>query len=1062
MKKITLFLIWSFLYLNTLHNQIIDTTFNPNFTTVGVGSKVITQPDGKILVTGNFSLIGEIAISGIARLLPDGNVDTSFQYKQELFPVNNLVLQADGKIIISGKVRNGENQYVNTILRLLPNGTLDTSFQQIKDNYLFFLDMEILPNQKIYLAYYDYTPTHSSNFGIRLYGKDGQIDESFPNITFKTSPLQSYPTAGLSDIAVQSNNALIAAGTEMGLDTFIQTVYRFDSTGAIDLSFDPKIPSVFNNLTVQNMDVLPDGTMGFLGGGEQNITVLDSMGNHLFTQIFKNNNALLKATQENSFLVVGEQVIHIYPNGNFETIANGANGQVLGMAAQSEGMIITGWFNEVEEHFTPGIYRYIFPTAIPKYDETFKAKFYKLGTVNSLIIQNSGKIVAGGNFNFVNGQQINHLARLNPDGSLDSTFNSYNINITANVNELKALSDESIIVGGRYDAKGISNTSKGLSILDKDGNYLRTIAVPLFGSNPSYLAIDSEDKVYMGGGTAYLLEDANGKESGQILMQYQFNGPFINNSTNYNYLYIDGLYRFNGLTMQLDNKLLIYGNQITYDGSDTTSIVRAQITGERDTTFKAALPANFYSTNALTIDSHFIFIAGRTGRHLVDGFFAKLEQNGELSTDYSTKFSGEINTPLVINYLGHLPNDWVLVNGNFNQYENSSIPSGKLMMKKTNELIGEFLPTLENIIIKDMASMNSSSLYLAGTFVNPNGGGGVIKIEQLPISTPFKEEIFGDLSDSIKIPTIIQLSGISDSITSCQQGEPRDVDYFTFNIPHGYVLSELQLINFTTINSNNNGFIGIQRGTSFSIAASEANASDLLGGLTYGTANIGTNILPQMGQLEESQRFTAPLKAGNYIIWLNQTGEQSCATFKFTITPSEECLENLIFNNQTILAGTYTISNTITTNGQVLLANDSSVVLEAGKAIILNPGFHATKETIFIAQIESCENDILNLATVEKVRLNQRLDNINTTLFVRPNPFRQSTIIEYTIETSQAVNLIIYNLNGQIVKRLVNSAIKEKGKHSCNLDRTNLKAGMYLAVLTTEKERLSQKIILLD
>src|SRR5205085_9615952 len=50
-------------------------------------------------------------------------------------------------------------------------------------------------------------------------------------------------------------------------------------------------------------------------------------------------------------------------------------------------------------------------------------------TVEALAIQPDGKIVIVGDFNFVNRQARPHIARLNPDSSLDLSFNpEYTIN----------------------------------------------------------------------------------------------------------------------------------------------------------------------------------------------------------------------------------------------------------------------------------------------------------------------------------------------------------------------------------------------------------------------------------------------------------------------------------------------------------------------------------------------------------------------------------------------------------------------------------------------------------
>jgi hypothetical protein len=57
-------------------NGTQNLTFNPDPNN-GVLALVI-QPDGKILIGGEFTRIGEEVRHGIARLNPDGSVDTTF------------------------------------------------------------------------------------------------------------------------------------------------------------------------------------------------------------------------------------------------------------------------------------------------------------------------------------------------------------------------------------------------------------------------------------------------------------------------------------------------------------------------------------------------------------------------------------------------------------------------------------------------------------------------------------------------------------------------------------------------------------------------------------------------------------------------------------------------------------------------------------------------------------------------------------------------------------------------------------------------------------------------
>ena len=45
------------------------------------------------------------------------------------------------------------------------------------------------------------------------------------------------------------------------------------------------------------------------------------------------------------------------------------------------------------------------------------------GFVYSIVVQSDGKILIGGDFTTIGGVTRNRIARLNPDGSLDTTFN---------------------------------------------------------------------------------------------------------------------------------------------------------------------------------------------------------------------------------------------------------------------------------------------------------------------------------------------------------------------------------------------------------------------------------------------------------------------------------------------------------------------------------------------------------------------------------------------------------------------------------------------------------------
>lgn len=147
-------------------------------------------------------------------------------------------------------------------------------------------------------------------------------------------------------------------------------------------------------------------------------------------------------------------------------------------------------------------------------------------------------------------------------------------------------------------------------------------------------------------------------------------------------------------------------------------------------------------------------------------------------------------------------------------------------------------------------------------------------------SFDYNENLSGDLANTNSTPTVLAFVAGQNTITAIQSSS--DVDYFTFTVPAGYELSQIVVDDY--ISNDDAGFIGIVNGSTFPTDAANTNASDLLGGMVYGVANRGNNILSDIGGLTGAQGFAGALPAGNYSVWLNQTGAESEATLNFIIT----------------------------------------------------------------------------------------------------------------------------------------------------------------------------------
>ena len=73
--------------------------------------------------------------------------------------------------------------------------------------------------------------------------------------------------------------------------------------------------------------------------------------------------------------------------------------------------------------------------------------------VHSIAVQRDGKILLGGVFNQILGVPRNGIARINPDGTLDDTFNA-NIGNQGYIIAMAIQADGKILVSGYFSASG--------------------------------------------------------------------------------------------------------------------------------------------------------------------------------------------------------------------------------------------------------------------------------------------------------------------------------------------------------------------------------------------------------------------------------------------------------------------------------------------------------------------------------------------------------------------------------------------------------------------------------
>jgi uncharacterized delta-60 repeat protein len=142
----------------------VDSTFTPGSGANDVITSIALQPDGKILIGGGFTQYNGVLRNRLARLQPNGSLDPTFDPGEGANRYITFIgLQTDGKILIGGSFTSYDNVPRNSLARLHPNGALDTTF--VPNSLSGWISHQfLLPNNQIFVSGY------MAYNGIPIYG----------------------------------------------------------------------------------------------------------------------------------------------------------------------------------------------------------------------------------------------------------------------------------------------------------------------------------------------------------------------------------------------------------------------------------------------------------------------------------------------------------------------------------------------------------------------------------------------------------------------------------------------------------------------------------------------------------------------------------------------------------------------------------------------------------------------------------------------------------------------------------------------------------------------------
>ncbi|HYG11850.1 MAG TPA: Calx-beta domain-containing protein, partial [Pyrinomonadaceae bacterium] len=395
-------------------------------TTAEEAHGVAVQADGRIVLVGNGN-----SVFAVARVNANGSTDNTFDMDGQVFTdfgesfeqANAVAIQTDGRIVVVGEVATSLADDDNFAVARYnadgsPDNTFDSDGKAITDFGLVdgAKDVVIQPDGRIIAAGRAGTFASGTFFALARYNTNGALDTSFDGDgKVLTDVSGGRFNLGGRGVALYTDGRIVVAGGENSSGQLDFGVVRYNTTGAPDTTFDGDGKAVtdfpLNEETITDMAVQPDGKIVAVGRMNPRLIIIETQDFNFLLARYNPDGSL-----DTSFGSGG--LVSTDFTGNGDDFAHA-------VVVQPDGKIVVAGQTGANSTFSPlsdtsfGVARY---NANGTLDETFGTGgkvTVDFGSghdnANDVALQADGKIVLVGS-NFIEFK----LARLNPDGSLDS------------------------------------------------------------------------------------------------------------------------------------------------------------------------------------------------------------------------------------------------------------------------------------------------------------------------------------------------------------------------------------------------------------------------------------------------------------------------------------------------------------------------------------------------------------------------------------------------------------------------------------------------------------------
>ena len=330
------------------------------------------------------------------------------------------------------------------------------------------------------------------------------------------------------------------------------------------------------------------------------------------------------------------------------------------------------------------------------------------GAVQTMTLQPDERLVFGGDFTEVNSVAFRHIARLTPQGDLDTGFNP-GVGSDGTVLSVLSQPDGRVLLGGTFTSVG-GQSRRGLARVNSEGD-LDLSFDPGFGANGGVraLAVNQAGQVVVGGSfTRFSGSPRLGlaRLSASGALDTGFTPSFTGGSVN-------------AIVVQPDGKLVVGGSFTNVNGISQKSLARLNVDGSLDGTFLGARELTG-SVNALALGPEDSLLVGglfaRTGG-VPGGNFVRLAADGSVAPGFITSASPD---GAVRGVQWHASLGRIYVVGEFTQIGTSVV--NRIARLRPDGLLDTAFEVGAgaNGPVHALATQSSSAVYVGGSFTEVN------------------------------------------------------------------------------------------------------------------------------------------------------------------------------------------------------------------------------------------------------------------------------------------------------------------------------------------------------